>query len=413
MSSMRCKVQIDQKHIKGALRIPGSKSISNRLLIIQALQAVNVSLQNGSNSKDTLALQNALRSNSLVKDIGLAGTAMRFLTAFYAIQNTEIVLTGAARMKERPINDLVEALRVLGADITYLEKEGFPPLQIRGKTLSGGCLSIKASISSQFISAILLIAPYLKKGIQLELIGEVLSKPYIEMTLSLMKQQGVNSTWIGNKISVLPGVYSNQITEVESDWSSISYLFEVLALSDSGEISVSQVLENSTQGDSIIMELYQSFGIRSRIDNKVLTLRKIPGFELPKFLEFDCKATPDLAQTIAVTACGLGVCVKITGLFNLPLKETDRLQALQNELVKCGAEVLITNNHTLHIDPLSVFPCIDLEFKTYQDHRMAMSLAPLALKAKSVLIHNSEVVNKSYKSYWEDLQKLSFNLILH
>ena len=407
---MRCKVQIEHKHIKGTLCISGSKSISNRLLIIQALKAVHIPLNNGSNSQDTLVLQNALTSKESVKDIGLAGTAMRFLTAFYAIQNTEVVITGAARMKERPITDLVDSLRALGADIVYLEKEGFPPLQIRGKALNGGCLSINASISSQFISAILLVAPYLKNGIQLELLGEILSEPYIKMTLSLMKQQGVNSTWVGNTISVLPGVYKNQIIEVEADWSSISYLFEVIALSESGEVSIPQVFENSIQGDSKIMEFYKLFGISSRIENKVLTISKTPGFKMPKFLEFDCKATPDLAQTIAVTACGLGVGVKITGLYNLPLKETDRLEALKNELTKCGAQVLITNNHTIDIQPKLVFPCVDLNFKTYEDHRMAMCLAPLALKAKSVIINHAEVVNKSYKSYWKDLNKLSFNL---
>lgn len=410
---MRARIQTDQHHLKAILSITGSKSVSNRLLIIQALIDDFSFLENCSNSEDTCVLTAALKNKNLTKDIGLAGTAMRFLTAFYTIQNSTIVLTGAARMKERPIADLVDALVELGADITYLEKKGFPPLQIRGKHLDGGFLSINASISSQFISALLLIAPYLKNGIQLELLGEVTSKPYVNMTLGLMKQYGVEATWIGTKISVLPGAYSNQVSLVESDWSSISYIYEVLALSNSGEVSISQVSEASFQGDSKVMEFYRSFGVYSRIENGQLFLKKESNFTVPKILSFDCKATPDLAQTIAATACGLGVQVKITGLQTLPLKETNRLMALKVELAKCGAKVIVTNNHTLEIFPLPTMPFIDLEFETYDDHRMAMSLAPLALKSKSVLIDNAEVVNKSYKNFWEDLRLLSFNISLH
>jgi len=413
MTFMRAKIQTDQHHLKAFLSITGSKSVSNRLLIIQALIDDFSFLENCSNSKDTCVLTAALTNKNLTKDVGLAGTAMRFLTAFYTIQNSAIVLTGAARMKERPIADLVDALIELGADITYLEKKGFPPLQIRGKNLDGGFLSINASISSQFISALLLIAPYLKNGLQLELLGEVTSKPYINMTLSLMKQYGVEATWVGTKISVLPGTYSSQVSQVESDWSSISYIYEVLALSKSGEVCISQVSEASFQGDSKIMEFYRSFGVCSRIENGQLFLKKESNFTLPKMLNFDCKATPDLAQTIAATACGLGVQVKISGLQTLPLKETNRLMALKVELAKCGAKVIITNNDTLEVFPLPTMPFIDLEFETYEDHRMAMSLAPLALKSKSVLIDDAEVVNKSYKNFWEDLRLLSFNIYLH
>ena len=413
MTFMRAKIQTDQHHLNAFLSITGSKSVSNRLLIIQALIDDFSFLENCSNSKDTCVLTSALTNKNLTKDVGLAGTAMRFLTAFYTIQNSAIVLTGAARMKERPIADLVDALIELGADITYLEKKGFPPLQIRGKNLDGGFLSINASISSQFISALLLIAPYFKNGLQLELLGEVTSKPYINMTLSLMKQYGVEATWVGTKISVLPGNYSSQVSQVESDWSSISYIYEVLALSNSGEVCISQVSEDSFQGDSKVMEFYRSFGVCSRIKNGQLFLKKESNFTLPKMLNFDCNATPDLAQTIAATACGLGVQVKITGLQTLPLKETNRLMALKVELAKCGAKVMVTNNDTLEVFPLSIMPFIDLEFETYDDHRMAMSLAPLALKSRSVLIDEAEVVNKSYKNFWEDLRLLSFNIYLH
>jgi len=315
-------------------------------------------------------------------------------------------------MQERPISDLVEALRFLGADISYQNKNGFPPLKIKGKELEGGDLKINSAVSSQFISAILLIAPYLKNGIQLELQGEVLSRPYIEMTLSLMLKYGVKSTWIGDVITVSPGVYNPTEIKVESDWSSISYIFEIIALSDSGKITLSYVEENSLQGDQRIIEIFKSFGVRSSIKEGVLTLWKEPNFKLPSRLEFDCKATPDLAQTIAATACGLGVQTKIKGLTNLPLKETNRLLALQTELGKCDAQVIIMNNEELEVLPVKDFPTTDLEFATYQDHRMAMCLAPLAMCCNSVVIDDREVVNKSYRSYWEDLKILSFKVHL-
>jgi 3-phosphoshikimate 1-carboxyvinyltransferase len=409
---VKTKVLIENKNIRGSLSLSGSKSISNRLLILQALSGQMSPLKNLSNSDDTLVLQKALSLNSSTIDVGIAGTAMRFLTAYSAIQDSEIILTGAQRMKERPIKDLVDALRLLGAEISYLEKEGFPPMKINGKNLIGGALSIKADISSQFISAILMIAPYFEKGIQLELVGEVLSKPYIEMTLNLMQRQCVSHSWEGNTISISPGVYQNTIKEVESDWSSISYLFEILALSDSGEIQISQVDENSVQGDQKIMDFFQFLGVESSIDKGVLSLAKKSNFKLPEYIEFDCVKTPDLAQTLAATACGLGVNMMLTGLKNLPLKETNRLVALKVELEKFGAEIKIINNEALEILPGERFTSKDLLFETYGDHRMALCLAPLALKSHSVIVDDAEVINKSYKSYWEDLKSLSFDIHL-
>ena len=407
---MKTRIQINQKIISGALHLSGSKSISNRLLIIQELSGSNNSIGNCSNSEDTCVLQKALSSTSSIIDIGLAGTAIRFLTAYYASRDSDLILTGSERIKQRPIGVLVDALRLLGADIIYTEKEGFPPLKIKGKTLDGGIIPINASVSSQFITALLLISPSLKNGIQLELDSEILSKPYIDMTLSLMRQHGVGSTWQGNTISVSPGIYKNEIVEVESDWSSISYLYEILALSEKGELEVSYVSKNSIQGDKKVIEFYESFGIHSEINDGVLRLRKIKDFQIAKSLTFDCKETPDLAQTLAATACGLEINITLTGLNNLPLKETNRLVALKVELEKCGAEVRITNNNSLEVFSKADFSDIDLDFETYHDHRMAMCLAPLALKAKSVLIDDSEVVNKSYKTYWEDLKQLSFNI---
>ena len=409
---MNAKIQITSSLINGKVHLTGSKSISNRLLILQALSGHKNVLKNLSDSDDTVVIQKALSSQDTTIDVGIAGTAMRFLTAYYALRGSEVILTGASRMKQRPIKGLVDALSSLGADIEYMENEGFPPLKIKGGNLKGGFLQMKADVSSQFISAILMIAPYFEKGIQLKLIGEVLSRPYIEMTLKLMEKQGLPYKWVGDTISLLPGNYQNNITRVESDWSSISYMFELVALSDSGFIQLTQVDECSIQGDQEVMLYFDLLGVDSNIEQGVLTLRKKSGFELPKLLELDCLKTPDLAQTLAATACGLGVHMKLTGLQSLPIKETDRLMALKNELEKCGAQVQIINNKALDIIPGTELLNRTFNFETYGDHRMALCLAPLALKAKLLTINNPMVVNKSYKSYWEDLKNLSFNIEL-
>ena len=407
---MKVKIQTETKKLSGNLKLTGSKSISNRLLILQALSGKMSPLSNLSNSDDTTVMLKALSTKEGTIDIGIAGTAMRFLTAYLAIQDADFILTGASRMKERPIKDLVDALRSLGADIGYLEKDGYPPLSIKGKKLIGGALSIKADTSSQFISAILMISPYFEKGIQLQLVGEVLSRPYIEMTLNLMQRQGVNHEWVGDTITVLPGAYTDQVSEVESDWSSISYVFELAALSESAEISLERVDQVSVQGDQEGMNYFKKLGIDSNIDNGVLTIRKQTDFIRPELLEFDCTKTPDLAQTLAATTCALGIPMNISGLKSLPIKETDRLMALKVELEKCGAQVTIVDNEALEIIPGPAFSDKDFTFETYGDHRMALCLAPLALVSNSVTLNNPRVVNKSYKSYWDDLTSLGFNV---
>ena len=407
---MKVKIQTETKKLSGNLKLTGSKSISNRLLILQALSGKMSPLSNLSNSDDTTVMLKALSTKEGTIDIGIAGTAMRFLTAYLAIQDADFILTGASRMKERPIKDLVDALRSLGADIGYLEKDGYPPLSIKGKKLIGGALSIKADTSSQFISAILMISPYFEKGIQLQLVGEVLSRPYIEMTLNLMQRQGVNHEWVGDTITVLPGAYTDQVSEVESDWSSISYVFELAALSESAEISLERVDQVSVQGDQEGMNYFKKLGIDSSIDNGVLTIRKQTDFIRPELLEFDCTKTPDLAQTLAATTCALGIPMNISGLKSLPIKETDRLMALKVELEKCGAQVTIVDNEALEIIPGPAFSDKDFTFETYGDHRMALCLAPLALVSNSVTLNNPRVVNKSYKSYWDDLTSLGFNV---
>jgi len=407
---LKVKIQTETKKLSGNLKLTGSKSISNRLLILQALSGKMSPLSNLSNSDDTTVMLKALSTKEGTIDIGIAGTAMRFLTAYLAIQDADFILTGASRMKERPIKDLVDALRSLGADIGYLEKDGYPPLSIKGKKLIGGALSIKADTSSQFISAILMISPYFEKGIQLQLVGEVLSRPYIEMTLNLMQRQGVNHEWVGDTITVLPGAYTDQVSEVESDWSSISYVFELAALSESVEISLERVDQVSVQGDQEGMNYFKKLGIDSNIDNGVLTIRKQTDFIRPELLEFDCTKTPDLAQTLAATTCALGIPMNISGLKSLPIKETDRLMALKVELEKCGAQVTIVDNEALEIIPGPSFSDKDFTFETYGDHRMALCLAPLALVSNSVTLNNPRVVNKSYKSYWDDLTSLGFNV---
>jgi 3-phosphoshikimate 1-carboxyvinyltransferase len=407
---LKVKIQTETKKLSGNLKLTGSKSISNRLLILQALSGKMSPLSNLSNSDDTTVMLKALSTKEGTIDIGIAGTAMRFLTAYLAIQDADFILTGASRMKERPIKDLVDALRSLGADIGYLEKDGYPPLSIKGKKLIGGALSIKADTSSQFISAILMISPYFEKGIQLQLVGEVLSRPYIEMTLNLMQRQGVNHEWVGDTITVLPGAYTDHVSEVESDWSSISYVFELAALSESAEISLERVDQVSVQGDQEGMNYFKKLGIDSSIDNGVLTIRKQTDFIRPELLEFDCTKTPDLAQTLAATTCALGIPMNISGLKSLPIKETDRLMALKVELEKCGAQVTIVDNEALEIIPGSAFLDKDFTFETYGDHRMALCLAPLALVSNSVTLNNPRVVNKSYKSYWDDLTSLGFDV---
>lgn len=409
---MKAKINIINNCLKGAVCVAGSKSISNRVLIIRALSRANFSIVNLSDSNDTEALQLALNSKDNTVDVGMAGTAMRFLTALFAISSGERILTGDSRMKQRPIKELVEALRSLGAEIYYEEKDGFAPLRIIGKQIDGGRLTMKADVSSQFISALLLIAPYMKKGLTLKLEGEILSKPYIYMTLELMKEYGVSYTWNTDIIQIAPGTYYDKPIHIESDWSSVSYLYQIVALSNVAEIKVEHVQRDSIQGDSLVSSYFEQFGVQTIWDENSIRLIKQRGDVAETYMEFDCTATPDLAQTIAATAVGLGVHVKISGLYNLPLKETNRLIALQTELRKCDCDVLIHNQSVLEIIPLRSGKTTVYEFETYKDHRMAMCLAPLALTFHEIIINDPMVVNKSYKSYWQHLKSLSFDIHL-
>ncbi|QFZ53887.1 3-phosphoshikimate 1-carboxyvinyltransferase [Oceanihabitans sp. IOP_32] len=393
---------------KTKITITGSKSESNRLLLLKALYPELV-LNNVSNSDDSELMTKALADTSSIVDIHHAGTAMRFLTAYFAIQdNREVTLTGSHRMKERPIKILVEALKELGADISYVEKVGFPPLKIKGKKLTKNKVTLQANVSSQYISALLLIASKLENGIELTLEGEITSIPYIKMTLSLLDQIGVESTFINNTITVKPNT-KKPITKkltVESDWSSASYFFSIVALSDLGtEIMLSSYNKNSLQGDSALVGIYKEFGVETSFSNNSITLTKVSEHKEAK--SFNLINAPDIAQTIAVTCFALGVACDLQGLHTLKIKETDRLVALKTEIEKLGGQVDITND-TLYLHPSNIIND-KVSIATYHDHRMAMAFAPLALK-KSLIIEDAMVVSKSYPTYWDDLKALGFKI---
>ena len=387
--------EIDQK-----IQITGSKSESNRLLILQQLYP-NLVVDNLSNSDDTRLVQKALANKGAEINIGHAGTAMRFLTGYLATkEGADVILTGSGRMKERPIQILVDALKTLGADISYAEKEGFAPLKIKGAKLRGGFVRIDGNVSSQYISSLLLIAPSLEKGLELEFEGAITSVPYIKMTLSLLESLGIQTSFEGQTIVVAPQkeIEDRHIT-VESDWSSASYYYSMVALSKKGKITLSAYKKESLQGDSVLANLYQSFGVTTRFSENSITLEKAANFQKPSKVEFDLIKAPDIAQTIAVTSFGMGIACDLTGLHTLKIKETDRLLALQQELSKLGAEIQVTEN-ALHLEASSKIHK-DVSIATYQDHRMAMAFAPLLLKT-SLFVEEQEVVSKSYPTFWED-----------
>ena len=389
------------------LQITGSKSETNRLLLLQALFP-GFTIANSSSSDDSEVMKKALAATSELIDVHHAGTAMRFLTAFFAqMEGREVVLTGSQRMQERPVKILVEALKTLGASIHYEKKEGYPPLRILGKKIKGGLVRLPADISSQYISALLLIGPSLEEGLELVLEGKITSIPYIQMTLSLLERIGVHTHFEGQTIRVNPltkPILSEQT--VESDWSSASYFFSILSLADTGSVDLKSYLEQSLQGDRVLMEIYEQLGVKATLGHQVLQLKKVK-VDLPEIFEWDLSKAPDIAQTIVVSCLGLGIGCKLEGLHTLKIKETDRLQALYNELTKLGAEVRIT------ADSLFLAPCSKINqncsIPTYNDHRMAMAFAPLALKVP-LIIEEAQVVSKSYPTFWEDLKQLNFEI---
>ncbi|WP_318344120.1 3-phosphoshikimate 1-carboxyvinyltransferase [Flagellimonas baculiformis] len=396
------------KNIQKTIQVTGSKSETNRSLLLRALFP-NISIENLSISDDGEVMQKGLQISSGEVDIHHAGTAMRFLTAYFASQpNKEVVLTGSQRMHERPIQVLVEALQSLGADIQYVKQEGYPPLKISGKKLTKSQVSLPANISSQYISALLLIAPSLENGLELELVGKVTSVPYIKMTLGLLEQIGVDFIFEGNKIKVDP---KNKVMDtklvVESDWSSASYFYSIAALCEVGtKIKLSSYKQNSLQGDSVLSKIYKDFGVVTTFSNNQITLEKTEESGQEN-VSYDLSNAPDIAQTIAVTCLGLGMGCHLTGLHTLPIKETDRLAALQTEMSKFGAKVTI-DSESLTLQPITnIKSGVDVD--TYNDHRMAMAFGPLALKT-DLIVNDAGVVSKSYPDFWKDLKTLGFGV---
>ena len=402
-------IQLHKSTIKeqSKITITGSKSESNRLLLLQALYP-ELEVDNVSNSDDSIVMQKALVSEEKIIDIHHAGTAMRFLTAYFASkEGREVVLTGSSRMKERPIEILVDALNQLGAEISYVESHGCPPLKIIGKTLSKHKVTLNANVSSQYISALLLIASRLENGLELTLEGKITSIPYINMTLDLLNQVGVKTTFEGQVIVVNPkkdALKTKNLT-VESDWSSASYFYSIVALSSIGTvIELSSYKEKSLQGDSVLSDIYKSFGVETVFTGHSILLKKVEDLQRNS-VEFQLNNSPDIAQTIAVTCLGLGVKCHLTGLHTLKIKETDRLVALQNELQKLGAQINITEDSLTLDNSLKITKSVAIA--TYNDHRMAMAFAPLALKT-DLYIEDYMVVSKSYPTFWDDLEALGF-----
>ncbi|MXN91078.1 3-phosphoshikimate 1-carboxyvinyltransferase [Flavobacterium sp. Sd200] len=416
---MDIKLQLHKPVASAAIKITGSKSETNRLLLLQALYP-GIIIGNISESDDSHAMQQALASTDSVIDIHHAGTAMRFLTAYFALQEgREVVLTGSQRMKERPIGVLVDALRSLGVQIEYTENEGYPPLKIMGRKLTQSGVSINAGVSSQYITALLLIAGRLENGLELTLEGELTSIPYIKMTLGLLDEVGIENSFADNKITVKSATNNQQpaTITVESDWSSASYFYSIVALSKVGTaITLSAYKQNSLQGDSALAEIYKDFGVETSFQDNAITLTKLN--LKPETLNFELNNTPDIAQTIAVTCFGLGIGCYLTGLHTLKIKETDRLEALKTELEKFGATITVTND-SLTLEPHNLFDPSEaltpaLEGKgeavaTYNDHRMAMAFAPLAIKTPFI-IQDAGVVSKSYPTFWEDMKVLGFEM---
>ena len=383
------------------IQITGSKSESNRLLILQKLFG-NIEIKNMSNSQDTNLLQKTLNSDEKTIDIHHAGTAMRFLTSFFAVQEgVEKILTGSERMKQRPIKPLVEALKELGADIEYLENEGFPPLKIKGKKLEKNFVEIPADISSQFITSLILVGGKLENGLTINLLGEITSKPYIEMTLKLLSEISGKSIILKDKTIQIPNIKTQKtVFTVESDWSSASYFYSFSTLNRQ-KITLKNFNKNSLQGDSRITEIYsQFFGIDTIFNENQQKITLIPksNFSLPQSIQLNMNDCPDIAQTVCITASALKIPFEIGGLATLKIKETDRLSALQNELKKIGCETEITDSSIKSV--LYTKPEKNISIATYSDHRMAMAFAPYSL-IQEIEIQNPEVVEKSFPDFWE------------
>ncbi|MFH1319454.1 MAG: 3-phosphoshikimate 1-carboxyvinyltransferase [Bacteroidota bacterium] len=417
---MTYKISKPTKELKGKITLPSSKSISNRVLIIRALCKEGFEISNLSDAEDTKVLQQLLTSTESVLDVGAAGTAMRFLTAYLSIKQGTWILTGSERMKERPVSILVDALRQLGAEIEYLGKEGYPPLKIKGASLSGQEVEIDGSLSSQYISALLLIAPVLPNGLSIKITsppdnrqGIIASKPYIKMTLKIMKHFGVLCSWHDDTIMVEHGGYFTSVPNekdyiIEGDWSSASYWYAMVSLADEADLIITNIKKETIQGDAIVARIFTHFGVQTEyLDNGI---RLYKGKPVAEQFGFDFSDCPDLAQTVIVVSSVLGISGIFGGLESLRIKETDRITALKNELDKISVKVKEFNKGGIIIKPNPKSQTPNTEFHTYNDHRMAMAFAPVAIKYGEIKIKDPGVVNKSYPRFWEDLRSVGFKI---
>lgn len=410
---MNYRITHPTRKINGTIELTASKSESNRALIIQALCEEEFEISNLAKAQDTQTLQDILYTpGKQVIDVGPAGTVMRFLTAYYATKPGIRTLTGSERMKKRPIGILVDALRQLGAVITYTENEGFPPLKIEGKTLKGGEIEIEGSVSSQFISALLLISTQLQNGLVIKFKGEVTSRPYINMTLKMLEEFRVYGVWHENSISVSNQNYHKKSDDdytynIEGDWSSASYWYAMVALAEEADLTINGLKNPSLQGDAIVADVFAFFGVKTEYIPGGIHLTKVRVKD--EHFGFDFSDCPDIAQTVALTAAALQIPCFLNGLHTLRIKETDRIIALQNELKKLGAKLEVLSEQSVRIIPDERLMLPSL-INTYDDHRMAMSFAALSLKFNSISIEHPEVVKKSYPGFWNDLKSLGFNI---
>ena len=393
--------------VKASIALPSSKSLSNRALVIRFLSGMEFPIHNLSSANDTVLLQQILEGPAPVADVQDAGTALRFLTAALAITPGEWMISGTTRLQERPIQHLVEALRVLGAEIQYVGKEGFAPLRIQGKKLKGGTVALDASVSSQFVSALLMIAPNLEDGLKLKLTGKIASHPYIQMTLQLMRHFGVRNEWHQNEINIPSQSYKKEDYTVEPDWSAASYWFEIAALSGQAEILLEGLQTESLQGDAVITSMMKPLGIETNRTREGILISKQKDFILPAFYAADFLASPDLAPAILATLSALRIKSRLTGVENLNLKESRRRDILTNELLLNGVDIRSDDHSvTLHGGLLLA----DSSFHVHGDHRMALCFAPLALCTNGVSLDDEKVILKSYPEYWSHLEKAGFAL---
>lgn len=397
------------KPINCEINLPASKSESNRVLMIKYLSGSDFSINNLSDSEDTKVLKNILEGYKKHKQLntGNCGTAMRFLTAFLSLQNGEWLLTGDHRMRQRPIADLVDSLNSIGADIDYQAIKGSPPLRIKGKNIDGGNVQVNGSISSQFISALIMIAPFLNNGLTINMTGDIVSRPYIEMTLSILKHFGIKYSYKKNSVEIPNQPFIPKDYFIEADWTAASYWYQIAAFSKSAEIKLNGLKRKSRQGDAIIARLFEELGVSSEFVADGIIIRKVSN--PAKYFEFDFADNPDIAQTFAVTCAGLNTEAKLSGLKNLKYKETERLSALSAELKKSGFNIE-TDEDSLLIKKTDRISNRQLEIKTYSDHRMALAFAPLAIKFGGIMLEEPSVVFKSYPNYFNDYEKAGFSV---